>query len=122
MGTFPELRAAALALNEACGSLSIHFIDYGAVLRLGKALMRWEPVLGQSLTDGSGEAEQAVRDALHLAAIWLYAAIVAVLDQPEREDLQALAQQRIRDYHLEVLHAAVAYHWLPAPPENRAAG
>jgi hypothetical protein len=57
-----------------------------------------------------------------MAAIWLYAAIVAVLEQPEREDLQDLAQQRVRDYHLEVLRAAVAYRWLPAPPEdNRAA-
>jgi hypothetical protein len=41
MGTFAELRAAALAVNKACGSLSIHFIDRRNVLRLGKALMRW---------------------------------------------------------------------------------
>jgi hypothetical protein len=122
MGTFPELRAAALALNKACGSLSIHFIDGGNVLRLGKALQRWEPVIGTPLTDGSGMAEHEVRADIHMAAIWLYAAVVAVLEQPEREDLQALAQQRVRDYHLEVLRAAVAYHWLPAPPGDRAAG
>jgi hypothetical protein len=69
------------------------------------------------------EAE-AVDEILHSHGrdLALYAAVVAVLDQPEREDLQALAQQRVRDYHLEVLRAAVAYHWLPAAPENRAAG
>jgi hypothetical protein len=76
----------------------------------------WTP-----LTDGIDEAEHEVRAAIHTAAIWLYAAVATVLDRPEREDRQALAQQRVRDYHLEVLRAAVAYHWLLAPPEDRAA-
>jgi hypothetical protein len=84
------------------------------VLRLGKALQRWEPAIGTPLTDGSGEAEHEVRAAIHTAAIWLY--VVAVLEQPEREDLQGLAQQRVRDYHLEVLRAAVAYNWLRPYP------
>jgi len=120
MGTFADLRAAALAVNKACGSLSLHFIDGGTVPALGKSLMRWEPVMGEPLTDGSGQAEQDARLALHAAALWLYAALVAVLEQPDRQDLQNLAKQRVREYHLEVLRAAVDFNWLPAKHEGAA--
>jgi hypothetical protein len=114
MVTFAQVRSSALAINKLCGGLSIEF-DFAQARTVAHDQMA--EIFQEDLADGSGEAEDEARLGIRDAALWLWAAIVAVLSGPARDETIELVVERTRDYHLAVLRAAVNFNWLPPEPE-----
>jgi hypothetical protein len=99
MTTFLELRTAAANLNTAAGDLGKRY-DANEALALASTIKMCLPIVGESLSETSTQAQQIGRGDIHKLCLTLDAAIRQAIAYPSRTEMQDATVNLVRDLHL----------------------